>query len=206
MSIRKMTILLVDDDDTLRHLLSLVLTKSGYTVRSAHDGFSALAELRVNVPDVLLSDLYMPDMTGFELLSVVRRRFPQIAVIAMSSAYSGPGVPVGIAADAFYPKATHLQGLLGRVSDVGRRTGRSATRRNAATPVWIPRNTDDSEATEIALGCTDCLRTFFEVPEDDGQVIREVDCMYCSTRIQYAMVQAAGFGRCETVPLEVTAD
>ncbi len=53
-------------------------------------------------------------MSGFELLSVVRRRFPAIQVIAMSGAYSCDGVPPGVAADAFYQKGTH-PGLLFRI-------------------------------------------------------------------------------------------
>ena len=94
MSKSMIEILIVDDDPALRQLLTLVLLKSGYAVRSAQDGFSALAAIRTAVPDILLSDLYMPGMSGFELLSVVRRRFPLIPVIAMSSAYSGsPAAP-----------------------------------------------------------------------------------------------------------------
>jgi len=43
-------------------------------------------------------------MSGFELLSVVRRRFPAIQLIAMSGAFSGDGIPPGVAADAFMKK------------------------------------------------------------------------------------------------------
>jgi CheY-like chemotaxis protein len=82
----------------------MVLTEIGYSVRSAQDGFSALVEIRKDVPDIILSDLNMPGMSGFELLSVVRRRFPSIRVIAMSGAFSGDEMPSGVDADAFYPK------------------------------------------------------------------------------------------------------
>jgi CheY-like chemotaxis protein len=71
----------------------------------ASDGFAALATIRNRVPDILVSDLNMPVMSGFELLSIVRRRFPAIAVIAMSGAHSDMAVPSGVAADAFMPKA-----------------------------------------------------------------------------------------------------
>ena len=81
-------IVLVDDNPTLLGVLSEIFKTHGYTVRTASDGFAALAAIRERVPNVLLSDLYMPGMSGFELLSVVRRRFTTIAVIAMSGAYS----------------------------------------------------------------------------------------------------------------------
>jgi len=83
---------------------SEIFKGSGYAVRTASDGFAALASMREQVPDILISDLNMPRMSGFELLSIVRRRFPSIAVIAMSGTYLGFAIPRGIAADAFYAK------------------------------------------------------------------------------------------------------
>src|ERR1700722_10525299 len=106
------TVLIVEDNAQLRMLLSVVLTQQGCKVRSAEDGFSALAEIRAAMPDVILSDLYMPGMSGFELLSVVRRRFPAVRAVAMSSAFSGDDVPPGIVADAYYEKATNPAHLL----------------------------------------------------------------------------------------------
>ena len=51
----------------------------------------------------------MPQMSGFEFLSVVRRRFPELLVVAMSGAYdSGDSVPGGVIADAFYAKASPI--------------------------------------------------------------------------------------------------
>lgn len=194
MSKRKMNVLLVDDDPALRQLLTAVVTQMGHAVRTAHDGFSALAEIRLAVPEILLSDLYMPLMSGFELLSVVRRRYPGISVIAMSSAYSGPDVPVGIAADAFYEKATRLPDLLASIDGIGGlRDGRPVTRTPSMSPLWIAREPDDSEAERIALSCPECLRTFYEIPGDDARVIREVECFYCATPVQYALVQSAHY-------------
>jgi len=54
----------------------------------------------------------MPGMSGFELLSEVRRQFPAIQTIAMSSAFSGDVVPPGVAADAFYHKGSGVRSLL----------------------------------------------------------------------------------------------
>jgi CheY-like chemotaxis protein len=78
MSNLRANLLVVDDQALIRTCLSEVLTKHGYGVRSAPDGFSALAEIRKEAPDLIVSDLNMPRMSGFELLSVIRRRFPSI--------------------------------------------------------------------------------------------------------------------------------
>src|ERR1700761_6531133 len=98
-------ILVVDDDAAVRNSLVMVLQPAGYGVKVAVDGFDALLQLKKSLPGIVISDLNMPQMSGFEFLSVVRRRFPQISVIAMSGAYpSGDVVPSGVIADAFYGK------------------------------------------------------------------------------------------------------
>ena len=71
-------IVVVDDDPVLLRVLSELLKEHDYAVRTAADRFAALAVMRDRVPDVLLSDLNMPRMTGFELLSVVRRAFQRL--------------------------------------------------------------------------------------------------------------------------------
>lgn len=64
--------------------MARLLVSAGYEVSKAEHGFSALLQLRRDVPDLILSDLNMPQMSGFEFLSVVRRRFPDVLVVAMS--------------------------------------------------------------------------------------------------------------------------
>ena len=83
----KFEILVVDDDDAVRDSIGLLLQMSGYHVSTAKNGFDALLQLKRSLPSIILSDLNMPQMSGFEFLSVVRRRFPKISVIAMSGAY-----------------------------------------------------------------------------------------------------------------------
>jgi CheY-like chemotaxis protein len=77
-------VVVVDDNPLLVSVLSEIFKEYGCTVRTASDGFEALAIIRDRVPNILISDLNIPRMTGFELLSIIRRRFPMIAVIAMS--------------------------------------------------------------------------------------------------------------------------
>lgn len=106
------TVLVVDDKERVRTSLSAVLEELGYSVRSAEDGHSALREIREQNPDILLSDLKMPGMSGFELLINVRRSFPAIKVIATSGSFCGNKVPAGVLADAFYSKGGSVGALL----------------------------------------------------------------------------------------------
>lgn len=182
-------LLVVDDETPIRMSLSSIFTELGYGVRTAHDGFSALAEIRREIPDLILSDLKMPGMSGFELLSIVRCRFPAIQVIAMSGAFSGDGVPPGVAADAFYEKASH-PGVLFRMVEAMIRTEMSPSDRTSAlAPIWIPRNGHDHAGRPyVMVTCTECLRTFAQVLSKDFGVMQGTDCVYCSSPIHYAMV------------------
>src|SRR5579864_1090209 len=118
-------ILLVDDEASIRDSVAMLLTSAGYDVASAKDGFDALLHLKKVIPDVIISDLNMPQMSGFEFLSVVRRRFPELPVIAMSGAYEeGSAVPGGVIADAFYAKGrSHPEALFRTVRSEERRVG-----------------------------------------------------------------------------------
>ena len=98
------SLLIVDDDESIRVSLSLIFSALGYRVRSGEDGFSALAEIQNEIPDVLLADINMALMPGMEFLSAVRRSFPSVRVVAMTGVLSGNRTRPDIAADAFYQK------------------------------------------------------------------------------------------------------
>ncbi len=187
-------LLIVDDEPSIRSSMALVLTEIGYHVRSARDGFSALAELRNEIPDVLLSDLNMPGMSGFELLSVVRRRFPSIPTIAMSGAFSGDEVPSGVAADAFYQKGSSLGSLLRILEDLPR--PERALPNHSAVPVWTQLAERDSSGVAcVTITCPECLRTFSQAPGCSAEQFHEANCVHCHGSIRYAIsdpaVQAA---------------
>jgi len=114
----KAKLLIVDDEPSIRTTLSYVLAEIGYRVRTAEDGVSALRAIRDEAPDILLSDLNMPGMSGFELLAEVRRRFPATHTIAMSGAFCGNEVPSGVAADALYQKGSSLSSLLRMIENL----------------------------------------------------------------------------------------
>jgi CheY-like chemotaxis protein len=78
-------ILLVDDEPTVLGALNQTLEAYGYICRTATDGLEALEVLRQISVDVVISDLRMPNMSGFELLPAVRRHYPQIGLIVCSA-------------------------------------------------------------------------------------------------------------------------
>lgn len=184
-------LLIADDETPARTALSAALDEFGYEVRATGDGFSALAEIRREVPDVIIADLHMPRMSGFELLSVVRRRFPSIAAIATSGSFSGDNVPPGVAADAFYEKGSH-PGLLFRMvkAMTQREKLLSRERAGALTPIWVPSNGHDKAGEPyVMIACPECLRTFPQALGGGIGTIQNAQCVYCLSPIQYAIVR-----------------
>jgi CheY-like chemotaxis protein len=189
----KTKILVVDDDSSTRLLMSQIFTQLGHRVRSAEDGFAALLEIREECPDLLLSDLNMPGMSGFELLSVVRRRFPAIRVIAMSGAFSGNSVQPGVAADAFYEKATTMHTLLRTVNEITSPDFVNILGSRTISPIWIQRYGDGpGEDASVTVSCPECLRTFAQTLKRASGVVHiySTDCIHCGSPIYYAIVQA----------------
>jgi CheY-like chemotaxis protein len=159
-------------------------------VATANNGFEALLQIKRSVPDVIVSDLNMPKMSGFEFLSVARRRFPDIPVIAMSGAYQESStVPSGVIADAFYAKGrSHPEDLFRAVANLIRTSAvRQAAHRKESAPVWIPRNGKDSNGVPyIVVTCTECLRSFpLNVAEEASTEIRETPCLFCRSVVRY---------------------
>jgi CheY-like chemotaxis protein len=186
----KAQVLVVDDDGSFRDILSLLLKAAGYGVATARHGFDALLHLRKMQPDLIVSDLNMPEMSGFEFLSVVRRRFPQIPVVAMSGAYEGgTGVPGGVLADGFYAKgSSQPEELYDTIADLIRTSAeRAHAHRKEPAPVWIPRNGKDSSGIPyIVLTCTECLRSFpLSVAGEELQTIQETPCLFCPSKVRY---------------------
>ncbi len=183
-------ILVVDDQPRIREVMAEVLSEAGYEVNTAEHGLDALSLLRKFTPEVIISDLNMPLMSGFELLSVVRRRFPDILVIAMSGAYqSGDHVPGGVVADAFFPKGRLQMDelLLALANLIQAKSAGAIDHQRQSAPVWIPRNGKDSNGVPfIVLTCTDCLQSFhLSVLQEEVQEIQETRCIFCETPVRF---------------------
>ena len=186
----KARLLIVDDKPSIREMMSLVLAEIGYQVRCAQEGFSALRELRIEIPDILLSDLNMPGMSGFELLRVVRHRFPAIQVIAMSGSFSGNEVPSGVAADAFYQKGSSMGALLQIIEALPHIKERVPLSTGIAPPLQIRRNRKDASAdASVRIDCPGCLRTFSQPLDGSGGREREANCIYCGNSFRYSAAE-----------------
>ena len=176
-------LLVIDDEPLNRELLASSLSAAGYEVEVAKDGFAALAQMHGALPDLIISDLKMPNMSGFEFLSIARRRFPQIPTIAVSGEFHPPIEPLGVIADAFLSKPFSLDELEAKIAELLRDSPPRPAIKKDRAPVWVPRNGE-----YYVITCTDCLRSFSIPAEKSVRVLRELRtlaCIFCDAQVQF---------------------
>src|SRR5262245_5817607 len=83
----RLQILLVEDDNDFRTLYSYMLASAGYRVKAVRNGLEALAEIQVNRPDVIVTDITMPVLSGLDLIVAVRSddELADLPVVAITS-------------------------------------------------------------------------------------------------------------------------
>ena len=204
---KKTHLLVVEDEPTIRELFSILLARAGYSVAQAQDGFTALEEIRRQRPALVLSDLNMPRMTGFELISVIRRRFPSMHVIAMSGAFPNDEIPHGVAADAFYQKSGRhistlvevIEGILqearSRRSSAPEAAGSAAEAENDSASeepevaLWVTRRGTPIDGPYILLTCARCMRSFpHRVQDISTMEVTQTACVFCAAPIKFALL------------------
>jgi two-component system KDP operon response regulator KdpE len=120
-------LLVVDDDASIRQILSQELRAAGYGVIAANDGHDALAMFHASPPDVLLTDLAMPRLDGFGLIVAVRRESKTpILVLSVRGGESDKVRALDLGADDYITKPFSLAELLARVRTQLRRTTSAA--------------------------------------------------------------------------------
>ncbi len=175
-------VLVVDDDEALLVTTAALLSREGYDVRTARDGFEALAVLRGCIPDVLVSDLKMPNMSGFELLAIVRKRFPGIAVVALSAEFAPVTSPLVIA-DRFLRKekdsSTALKDTIRALLSLSPIRVQPT---KCPAPAWVPKTTDGY----VVMVCSDCLRPF-SIPIGQVAIDKPAteNCIHCGQDFSY---------------------
>jgi len=118
-------VLFVDDEEQIRKLLSTWLTRHGYEVTVANDGWEALKSVRTKAPDLVITDVNMPNMNGLELTRRLRadHRTARIPVIMLSARKQADDVLYGYAegADEYIPKPVEMAVLAAKVEVLIRR-------------------------------------------------------------------------------------
>ncbi|MGB1253220.1 MAG: response regulator transcription factor [Candidatus Promineifilaceae bacterium] len=118
------TILVVDDKQSVRQLLHDYLTEQGYRVVEADNGRTALARVAESLPDLILLDVMMPQMDGFQFISRFRRQ-SSVPILIVTAKQKEADVVRGfeLGADDYIIKPFRLRELLMRMRAVLRRSG-----------------------------------------------------------------------------------
>lgn len=116
----KYEIMIVDDETINLRVLNAQLKRAGYKVMEFFDGFKALQHIQtVSVPDLILLDVMMPGMNGFEVLAELRKQYPQsqLPVILVTAKNQGPDILSGFQAGAndYVTKPIAKDELLARI-------------------------------------------------------------------------------------------
>jgi CheY-like chemotaxis protein len=115
-------ILVIDDDDGMRRTMSRMLKHAGHEVEEAANGLEGMNSVRTNHPDIVVTDIFMPQKEGFETIQELRQEHPSILILAVSggATLSQPSVHApdylnlvrGLGADATLAKPFRAQDLL----------------------------------------------------------------------------------------------
>ncbi len=119
---RRVKVVIVDDDRDTREMLTLALELEGFEVASAANGLRLISSLHVDRPDIILLDVMMSWIDGFELCRSIKKNeeFRDIPVIFISARKTGEDVQRGLAAGAsdYYTKPVDIERLTARVREI----------------------------------------------------------------------------------------
>ena len=113
--------MVVDDESIIADTLAEILNRSGYAAVAAYDGDSALETALLSPPEMLITDVVLPGMSGIELAITIRRIFPDCKIILFSGQASTADLLAAARKDGHHftllNKPLHPQDLLARVSE-----------------------------------------------------------------------------------------
>jgi pilus assembly protein CpaE len=119
-------IVLVDDDRVIQKMVGGFLERRGFSVRNASDGIEALQLIREHVPDLVITDVRMPELNGIELTTRMRshHRTAGVPILMFSELITAPDALAGYAAgaDDYLPKPFELEILEAKVQSLLRRS------------------------------------------------------------------------------------
>src|ERR1700682_5224766 len=130
----KEDIILVDDDRVIQKMVGGFLERRGFRVRNASDGVEALQLIRDQIPDLVITDVRMPELNGIELTSRLRshHRTAGVPILMFSELGAAPDALAGYAAgaDDYLPKPFELEILEAKVHRLLRRSAGASDRRH----------------------------------------------------------------------------
>ena len=131
------TVLIVEDDRNIAELLQMYLEKEGYAVTIANDGGQGLTKFRAIQPDIVLLDLMMPVMDGWEVCKAIRAE-SQTPIIMLTAKSETSDKVQGLrnGADDYITKPFEMREVLARVEAVLRRTGNTSPERKSRRLVF----------------------------------------------------------------------
>ena len=126
------TVLIVEDDRNIAELLQMYLEKEGYAVTIANDGGQGLSKFRAIKPDMVLLDVMMPVMDGWEVCKAIRAESQTPIIMLTAKSETGDKVQgLRTGADDYITKPFEMREVLARVEAVLRRTGGSSADKKA---------------------------------------------------------------------------
>jgi DNA-binding response OmpR family regulator len=109
-------ILIVDDETDIVEMLKSGLSREGYTVSVAYDGEEALAKVKADDPDIILLDLIMPKLNGFEVLKEIREKYQErwrpVIIISAKADLDSTRKCYQLEADHYLIKPCSLENIL----------------------------------------------------------------------------------------------
>src|ERR1700749_2221091 len=120
------TVLVVDDEPNIRELVQVALTFHGCTVLTAATGQSALREAEASEPDLVVLDVVLPDLDGFEVCRRLRARGDDVPIIFLTARDTSSDTVQGLAlgGDDYVTKPLSGEALVAPIPAVPRRGGR----------------------------------------------------------------------------------
>jgi len=120
--VRKPKVIIVDDDRDTREMLTLALELESFDVAQAANGLRLISAMHVDRPDVILLDVMMSWIDGFELCRAIKKNptFHDIPVIFISARKSADDERAGREAGAidYFPKPLDMERLVGRIREI----------------------------------------------------------------------------------------
>lgn len=157
------TILVAEDDKNIRKLLLTILTQSGYQTRQAFDGLHALQILAEESIDLLILDLMMPNLSGYETLKEIRKNNHDLPIIIVTAKGQSVDRRQGfvLGTDDYLVKPIDEQEFILRVRALLRRT-----KKESDTPLKIGKTIINSNNLSIQINTN-----YFELPKKEFQLL-----------------------------------